>query len=265
MAEDKIPWQKINNGEKLSEGHKQLVTKVLKTTRGYAFCEDTIFNCLQQYPSNESILRQASYIVRRSKIEKNVDQIKLAFQKRIYSLYNPKRHQPNVEKMQYSGDPKAPIVVVAYADFECPYCKIAVPALRRISQERPDFMVLYFKNFPIKSHKNALPASKALVAADNQGKFWEMLDILYKQTDFSNENLNKIATYLKLDLVKFKNDIDDKKTLARIKKEKLEAMTFDIFSTPGILINGKLYNGPKSYAELLDILEEELDIVQGRQ
>lgn len=262
---DDIPWQLIDGGQPLGSEHKELATKALNKIKGYAVCKENMVSCLKKYSDNQSVLRQAKYIVRRCKVEKNIDQIVEDFKKRMLSMYNPKKFKPDLSGLVHSGNKNAPVKVVVYADFECPYCRVAVPALRKISLERPDMVALYFKNFPIKSHRHALSASQVLVAADKQGKFWEMLDLMYKESDYSEQLYIKLAKSLKLNIEQFNKDRQDKSLIARIKKEKLEAMSFDIFGTPGILINGKLYSGPKTYEELSDILEEELDIVEGRQ
>ena len=153
--------------------------------------------------------------------------------------------------------------MVVYADFECPYCNVAAPALRRISQEKTGLIVYYYKNFPLKQHKSALESAQALLAAEKQGKFWPMYDLLYESDDLSQDVLNQCASKLALDLERFKKDMQSKDVLERIRKEKMEGLALGVIGTPGIFINGKFYQGIKTEAELRDRIEEEKDIVNG--
>lgn len=83
------------------------------------------------------------------------------------------------------GAPDAPVEIVIFDDFECPYCARSVPLFKQVLEAYPVKVKLVFKNFPLKMHKNARAAATAALAADRQGKFWPLHDLLF-------ENYNKL-------------------------------------------------------------------------
>ena len=258
-------WAQVPGAERLKAAHKEVLTEVFAKANCYAGCPDTIANCLKDAPEEPAVRRLAGFAVRRALKGGTVESILQDIKNRALSAYPPKTVKPDISGIPASGNPKAKVRVVAYSDFECPYCNVALPALRKITRKNPDFAVLYFKNFPIKSHKSAIPSSTAVVAADKQGKFWEMHDCLYAKTELAESDILDCAQKVGLDLKTFETDRKAKDTLNRIRKEKKEGISFDVIGTPGLFVNGKFYVGPKNYDDLLDRLEEERDIVEGRQ
>jgi len=265
-TEDKVNWNQLKDAKDLAESTKATVVEVYKNANCYAGCPDTIHQCLLDEPDNKAVQRLANFVIRRAKARRNVAEIKTDIKERAVSLYPPKTHKINIEGKQVSGDKNAKITVVSFADGECPYCRIASPALRKISQEHKGLIAYYFKQFPIKSHKHGLECARAMVAAELQNKFWELHDIVYRNYDHLAEaELRTYATKAGLDLKKYDADLKSRAVLDIIRKDKSEGVALNIVGTPGIFINGKFYKGIKTYEELLDILEEEKDIVEGLQ
>ncbi len=264
MAQNDI-WTHVPGADRLKAAHKDVLTQVFAKANCYAGCPDTLANCLKDAPEEPAVKRLAGFAVRRALKGGTVESILEDIKNRAVSVYPPKTYKPDLKGIPASGNPKAKIQVVAYSDFECPYCNVALPALRKITQERPDFAVLYFKNFPIKSHKAAIPSATAFVASQSQNRYWEMHDCLYAKTELSEEEILDCARKVGLDLKIFEKDRKAKATLNRIRKEKKEGISFGVLGTPGLFINGKFYVGPKNYDDLLDRLEEERDIIEGRQ
>jgi protein-disulfide isomerase len=159
------------------------------------------------------------------------------------------------------------VKVVVYADFGCPLCSVASPALRRLSQEEPDLIAYYFKNYPLKSNPEAVPAALALLAADRQGKFWEMHDLLYEKEkdELCDETYESCAESIGLDLDKFRADMKDPDLIKRLRAEKTEGIKCGVEKTPGLLFNGKPYGGVKTPLELLDRIEEEMDLLDSEK
>lgn len=266
LAEEKpVPWTLIDGADQLNDEQKKVAELVLKSAMCYAACADTIAQCLADMPKEAGVLRQAAFIVRRAKVHKDPQKIKEDLRNRALSAYPPRTHTPDLQGLTPSGAATAKIKVVAYGDFECPYCRIAIPALRQMSKDKPELIAFYFKNFPLKSHKYGLPCSRALLAADRQGKFWEMLDLMYASANFSDEAFMTYAKLLDMAPLRFKKDYEDNGLLSRIRKEKEEGQAFGVKGTPGVFINGKHYKGAKTFKELLDRIEEEKDILESRQ
>ncbi len=261
--EANIPWDKIKGHDALSGRQKKVVAEVISKEFCYYGCTDTILNCLVNEPDSKAAKRIAAFVVRRAILGLDAKGIKSNLKNRALSAFPPVEHKSKFDGLKAYGDPKALVKVVVYADFECPYCRIASPSLRRIVKKMPDKVAMYFKNFPIRSHKHGIQCSTVLVAADRQGKFWEMHDLLYANApDFEEEQLVKYMKQIGMDVEKAQKDRKDPSLIDRIRKEKEEGLAFGMEGTPGIFINNKFYRGVKMERELLDRVEEELEIIE---
>ncbi len=158
------------------------------------------------------------------------------------------------------GDAAAPITLVEFSDFQCPHCKHLQPTLEQLLDEYKGQVKLYFKNYPIiRAHPMAGTAAAAALAAGKQGKFWAFHDKLFggDQEHMDMPVLEKIAKDLKLDVSKWKNDIEPMR--AQVEKDHQEGERVNIESTPTLYINGRRHEGPKSTEEIKDWIEEELN------
>ena len=261
-----IPWNTVPGADQLSERQKTVVAEVLDSYNCYAGCSDSIAQCLKETPVGNTAKRLAAFVVRRVLAGKDAKEINEDLLRRERSAFPPKTYTITPGDCKPSGAEKAPVTVYVYADFQCPYCMVAMPAMRKLINEMPGKISLYYKNFPVKSHAMGVPLATALVAAGNQGKYWEMLDSLYAKAPHQTEEMiTEIAKNLGLDMAKFEADRKAKATLDRIRAEKMEGINMGMKGTPGIFINGKYYAGLKTHDELRDRLEEELDIVNGAE
>ena len=176
-------------------------------------------------------------------IEKIVLPPKEETQQNAYVI--PVAHSPVLGK----ADAKNSIVV--FTNFQCPFCARADASLRDVikDSELKDQLNLVFKHFPFERHKMARPASKAAMAASEQGKFWDMTKIIFEnQKDLSPENIQIWAKKIGLDINKFNNDLkaNDAKYDAQINEDiKLGAEQAQLKGTPWILIGGWLYESDK--------------------
>jgi protein-disulfide isomerase len=137
--------------------------------------------------------------------------------------------------------------------------------LEKVVKESKGKACLYFKQFPIKSHPRALMASKACVASDAFGKFWEYCSLLFRiNSDLSDKSLMKLAERSGLDPAKLKLQMEKDEVLNRIADEKMEGLKHRITGTPAIFVNGKKFLLQPNADLLRDRIEEELDILNGR-
>jgi protein-disulfide isomerase len=152
---------------------------------------------------------------------------------------------------QPTAEPEA--VIQVFSDFQCPYCKQFAGAVREFHDKGVDGIrtKIEFKNFPLGFHQFAQLAAQAAVAAGEQGKFWEMHDLLFvNQGALKREDLLKYAESLKLDMARFTADLDSDRVRKLIDADKAEAATKKVNGTPTFFLNGKEYTGAKSFEEL---------------
>jgi protein-disulfide isomerase len=157
------------------------------------------------------------------------------------------------------GAPMAKVSIVEFSDFECPHCGAAHPLLSRALDEFSGRVNLAFKHFPLDSHKNAAPAARAAVAAQAQGKFWEVADALFEhQRDLSAEKIRELAKGAGLDMAKFDADLSAPATQARVEADKKDGTAIGIQGTPTLFINGRAYK--EGLQSLSKYLKEELEL-----
>lgn len=156
------------------------------------------------------------------------------------------------------GPVDAPVTMVLFTDFECPYCSKIVPLLEQVLERNSQTVKLIFKNMPLKFHKMAQPSARAALAAQEQGKFWEFHDRLFEaQNTLSKETINKIALNLNLDIQKFEQDMASPKIQAQINQDLMAAEKAGVTGTPTVFINGRLLK-ERSPVGFQTIIDDEL-------
>jgi protein-disulfide isomerase len=181
---------------------------------------------------------------------------------------SPKAHRPKlledpvkiaVDGAPVRGPADAKIALVEFSDFECPYCSAAVKQVDVIMAAYPKDVKLIYKQFPLSMHPHAELAAEASLAAREQGKFWEMYDVLFKNfRQLSRSNILAMAKDIGLDVDQFKSDLDSGKFKAAIEKDIADGEAANVYGTPAFYINGKQYNGEVTLAALKPILTAEL-------
>jgi protein-disulfide isomerase len=181
---------------------------------------------------------------------------------------SPKAHRPKlleapvtiaVDGAPVRGPADARITLVEFSDFECPYCSSAVKQVDTIMAAYPKDVKLIYKQFPLSMHPHAELAAEASLAAREQGKFWEMYDVLFKNfRQLSRTNILAMAKDIGLDEEKFKSDLDSGKYKAIVVKDLADGEAAGVYGTPAFYINGKQYNGEVTLAALKPILTAEL-------
>jgi protein-disulfide isomerase len=156
------------------------------------------------------------------------------------------------------GPANAPVVIVEFSDFQCPFCAQAATLMDQVTNAYPNDVRFIYKNYPLPFHKEAMPAAKAAIAAGKQGKFFEMHDKLFQnQRALSADFYTKAAQEIGLDIEKFKKDMEDDSTQALINEEMKQAQQADVRGTPTIFINGKKPQG-RSFELYKGIIDEAL-------
>jgi protein-disulfide isomerase len=157
------------------------------------------------------------------------------------------------------GADDAPVTIVAFSDFECPYCTKGAANLERLSAEFGDDVRIVFRNMPLPMHPNADRAAIAAAAAHRQGKFWEMHDALFAtQGRFAPDDLEALADEAGLDLAQYRRDIADPALSAAVERDIADAKALGIRGTPSFLVNGRLVVGARPFDELAALVREEM-------
>ena len=167
--------------------------------------------------------------------------------------------KPNLKKEAFLGPKDAPITLVEYSDFECPYCSRAAGILNEVNKKYEGKVKIVYKNQPLPFHKNAEAAGVAALAAGEQGKFWEFHDKLFANyRSLSEELYTKIATDLGLDLKKFEADRKSEKILNQMASDKKVAQENGISGTPAFFVNGVLIEGAYPVAYFSKVIDRHL-------
>lgn len=150
------------------------------------------------------------------------------------------------------GPPDAPVTLLEYGDFECPYCGMAHPVLQALVADNPDTVRLIYRHFPITNiHPHALPAAEAAEAAGAQGKFWEMHDMLFTHQDrLEDEDLLEYADAIGLDLHRFDREMKAHAHREEVKQDFRRGIRDGVNGTPTIFINRLRYDGPRDYESM---------------
>lgn len=150
------------------------------------------------------------------------------------------------------GDIKAPVQLIIYSDFECPFCASFNKTIEQIKDYFKDQVVIAFRHNPLRSHPMALTAALASECASEQGQFWPMHDKLFAanlENKISTEQVNSDAKSLDLDIVKFSQCLDTQKYKDKIQEQVLEAINSGVIGTPGNFVNGELSSGAVPFAD----------------
>ncbi len=133
----------------------------------------------------------------------------------------------------------AKIVLVEYGDYQCPHCRHAFPLVKKFVEEYGDDVAFVFRNFPLTdSHEFAMSAATIAEAAGNQGKFWEMHDLIYENQDqLSNEMLKECVKNLQLDFNKIENDINTGDIQDKIESDFEGGVRSGVNGTPSFFVN----------------------------
>lgn len=138
------------------------------------------------------------------------------------------------------GPKDAPVTIVEFSDFQCPYCAKLDPVLKQVLAKYPKEVKLVFKFFPLPFHKLAMPASKAALAAGKQQKFWEYHDELMKNyNQLSEQKLVEIGKKIGLDMKRFIRDRQDPRWVNFIRDDMQEAAKNQVRGTPTVFVNGR--------------------------
>jgi protein-disulfide isomerase len=185
----------------------------------------------------------------------------------VQILLDPPRVQVSLGEDPVKGPATAPVTIVEFSDFQCPYCARVNPTLKQVEEKYGDKLRVVFRDFPlVQIHKDAAKAAEAGECAHEQGKFWEMHDRLFaNQSKLQVEALKQTATEIGLDAEKFNQCLDSSKYAAEVQKDVDEGARYGVTGTPAFFINGRLIGGAQPLEAFTDVIDEELARAQPPQ
>jgi len=167
-------------------------------------------------------------------------------------------HDIDIAGSPVRGPSDAPVTIITFSDFQCPYCSALAPQLEQVLAQFPEQVKLVFKHFPLRNHRFALKAAVASMAADAQGKFWPFHDRLFANfNQLSDEKILDIAKEVGLDVERFKKDMSTPALLAAVQKDMQQGRELEVRGTPTVFINGRLLRD-RSPANIRTTIEKEL-------
>jgi len=168
----------------------------------------------------------------------------------------------NVKDAYLRGPKGAPVTVVEFADYECPYCQRVKPDLQKLEAEYGNKVAIVYKDFPLPMHHRAEKAAEAARCAGEQGKFWEYNDVLFYSKMLDVNNLKQHAHVLKLDEQRFDKCLDDGTEAAAVKKDLEEGKHLGLSGTPSFFVNGHFISGAVEYGALKELVDQQLAVAQ---
>ena len=182
----------------------------------------------------------------------------------VTNLMEPARIE--VEAIGPSHGPEdAPVTLVEFSDFECPFCLRFLPTIEQVKENYPDQVRIVYRQFPLKGlHPNAQIAAEASLCADAQGKFWEMHDAIFEVRGKADaEELKTMAAELGLDSELFSACLDSGEFRGQVAADLQAGRQAGVSGTPAFFINGRFLSGAQPFSTVSRVIDDELARVGG--
>ena len=164
-----------------------------------------------------------------------------------------------VDNAPSRGSAKAPVTLVEFGDYECPYCARAQATLSQIRETYKDQVRLVFKDFPLSSHPRAQKAAEAARCAGEQDKYWDYHDVLFRNTKaLEVEQLKQYAADLQLDTTRFDTCLDSGQQAAAVRQDLAQGTQLGVSGTPAFFINGRFMSGARRFSAFQELIEDAL-------
>jgi protein-disulfide isomerase len=178
----------------------------------------------------------------------------------IRVMLDPPRQTVATEGSPSKGPANAPIELVEFSDFQCPYCHRATPTVNQVLSTYGDKIHFVYRHYPLPNHPNARPAAEAAACAGDQGKFWPYHDKLFEDpSKLGQSDLKRNAATLGLDTAKFDSCLDSRKQKDVVDADLLAGQEAGVDGTPAFFINGRMISGAQPFEVFKKIIDEELE------
>ena len=182
--------------------------------------------------------------VKRKEVERKVED-RIKAENKVVVNFEPFRFKFDNAGAPTAGKQDAPVELVEFSDFQCPFCQRMAPTLKEVQQKFPDQVKIVYRQFPLTNiHPFAFKAAEASLCANEQGKFWQLHDVMFKdQKKLGVSDLKESAKALGADEKKFNACLDSGRYVEQVQKDSKEAQRMGVTGTPAIFVNGVLLDG----------------------
>jgi protein-disulfide isomerase len=164
------------------------------------------------------------------------------------------------------GPENARVTLVEFSDFQCPYCSKAVGQIAAILKAYPNDVKLIFKQFPLDNHPAAGICAAAALAAHNQGKFWQLHDLMFaNRSKLGRPAILAWAGQIGLDMKRFTQDLDSDAVRKAVRRDEADGEKAGVEGTPTLFLNGRRYNGEYDLESVRPVIEAELKRVAAKK
>jgi protein-disulfide isomerase len=173
----------------------------------------------------------------------------------------PPRHTIAIAGHPQKGPAGAPIELIEFADFQCPFCLRAHPTVQQVLATYGDRIHFVYRHYPLQNHPNARPAAEAAECAAEQGKFWQYYDVLFGEPGkLSVDDLKASAARLNMDEARFNACVDSRKYKASVDTDIKDGDEAGVSGTPAFFINGRTLSGAQPFEVFKRVIDEELQL-----
>jgi protein-disulfide isomerase len=245
----------------MSEAQKTTVVKILQDRDCPCGCSMKVGTCRQADPSCSYSAGMADVVITAIKQGKSEQQARAEAENSKWAHIQPPKVLEDpvaipVAGAPETGPPNAPVTLVEFSDFQCPYCAAAVPQIEAVLKAYPTQVKLIFKQFPLEQHPQADLAATAALAAQKQGKFWQMHDAMYaSQDNLSRASILAMAAHIGLNVKQMEEDMDSTAVRETVVRDVQDGAKAGVEGTPTLFINGQKYNGAINLSILKPILD----------
>ena len=252
----------------LSPEQQQAVAEIAQETFCYCGCPHTVSQCLRQHGGCHHAKRTARLAARlalgglaKAEVQKTLEAYYTSFDRPRRVTLDVTGYGPPL------GDPGAPVTLVEFSDFTCPYCQQLRPVLEKFVAERKGRLRLYYKPFPIEAHPNAREAAQAGEWARDQGIFWDFHDLMFQRPHFlSVDDLAGYASEAGKDGADLRAALESGKYRQKVEASQIEARLAGLRATPTLFFGGRMHLIPDYSEWMLEFTlqdEEEWQEKQG--
>ncbi len=157
------------------------------------------------------------------------------------------------------GPANAPVTIVEFSDFQCPFCSRLTPTLKQVEEKYGNKVRVVFRQYPLPFHQNAQKAAEASLCALDQGKFWELHDAMFgNQQELGVDQLKAKAASLGMNADKFNKCLDSGEKAAAIQDDIKAGSAAGVSGTPAMFINGRFINGAVPIDNITTVIDDEL-------
>lgn len=156
------------------------------------------------------------------------------------------------------GPADAPVTIIEFSDYECPFCRKAEPVVKKVLERYPEQVRFVYRHFPLEMHQRAGPAAEASTCAHDQGKFWEYHDLVFGGGALEDADLERYAAAAGLDVAAWKKCLADGAAKARVEADFAAGRMAGVTGTPAFFVNGLMISGAQPVDEFVRRIEAEL-------